>query len=166
MKCLVKVLIENLQDVVEVQEKLKEDIEKAVLLSLESENIKLDSQVSIYFVDNERIQKINKETRDIDKATDVLTFPIAEFKKGKLGRVLGDVDIDSGDLVLGDIVVSLERALLQSEEYGHSFKREVLFLITHGMYHILGYDHMTDDDEREMIGKQELVLAKLDIQRD
>ena len=62
--------------------------------------------------------------------------------------------------------MSLERALFQSEEYGHSFEREVLFLITHGMYHILGYDHMTQDDEKEMIGKQELVLSRLNITRD
>ncbi len=134
-------------------------------MCLETEGVKLDSQVSIYFVDNTNIQRINKETRDIDKATDVLTFPIAEFNKGKLNETTGDVDMDSGALVLGDIVVSLEKALSQSKEYGHSFEREVLFLITHGIYHILGYDHMTDDDEREMINKQELVLSKLNIVR-
>lgn len=160
-----KILIENLQDSIEVLEGLKDNIKKVVCMCLEAEGVKLDSQVSIYFVDNTNIQKINKETRDIDKATDVLTFPIAEFNKGKLNKTLGDVDMDSGDLVLGDIVVSLEKALSQSEEYGHSFEREVLFLITHGMYHILGYDHMTEDDEREMINKQELVLSKLNIVR-
>ena len=161
-----EILIENLQDRVSVQEKLRDNIEDVVRLILKSEGIKLDSQVSIYFVDNNRIREINKDTRDIDKVTDVLTFPIAEFKKGKLDKTLGDVDMDSGALILGDIVISLERALLQAEEYGHSFEREVLFLVTHGMYHILGYDHMTDDDEREMIGKQELVLAKLNVRRD
>ena len=161
-----KISIENLQDKVEIQEKLKDDIERVVCQSLENESIKLESQVSIYFVDNAMIQEINKETRDIDKATDVLTFPIAEFNKGKLDRTLGDVDMDNDSLILGDIVVSLEKALFQAKEYGHSFEREVLFLITHGMYHILGYDHMTQDDEDEMIGKQELVLSKLNITRD
>lgn len=160
-----KILIENLQDKIEVLEGLKDNIKKVVCMCLETEGVKLDSQVSIYFVDNTNIQRINKETRDIDKATDVLTFPIAEFNKGKLNETTGDVDMDSGALVLGDIVVSLEKALSQSKEYGHSFEREVLFLITHGIYHILGYDHMTDDDEREMINKQELVLSKLNIVR-
>ena len=160
-----KILIENLQDKIEVLEGLKDNIKKVVCMCLEAESVKLDSQVSIYFVDNTNIQRINKETRDIDKATDVLTFPIAEFNKGKLNETTGDVDMDSGALVLGDIVVSLEKALSQSKEYGHSFEREVLFLITHGIYHILGYDHMTDDDEREMINKQELVLSKLNIVR-
>ena len=160
-----KILIENLQDKIEVLEGLKDNIKKVVCMCLEAESVKLDSQVSIYFVDNANIQRINKETRDIDKATDVLTFPIAEFNKGKLNETTGDVDMDSGALVLGDIVVSLEKALSQSKEYGHSFEREVLFLITHGIYHILGYDHMTDDDEREMINKQELVLSKLNIVR-
>lgn len=161
-----KILIENLQNKVAVQEELKDNIEKVVCLSLDNEGVKLDTQVSIYFVDNNKIHEINKETRGIDKATDVLTFPIAEFKKGKLDNMLGDLDIEDGSLVLGDIVVSLEKAMSQSNEYGHSFEREVLFLITHGMYHILGYDHMTADDEREMLGKQELILSRLNITRD
>ena len=161
-----KILIENLQDKVEVQEELKDKIEKVVDLSLKREGIKLDSQVSIYFVDNERIREINKTTRDIDKVTDVLTFPIAEFEKGKIKSSLGDIDMDCGCLILGDIVVSLEKAKAQSIEYDHAMEREILFLITHGMYHILGYDHMTEEEEKEMIGKQELVLAELNVKRD
>lgn len=163
---MVKILIEDLQNMVEVQEELRDKIEKLVDLSLQSEGIRLDSQVSIYFVDNESIRKINKDTRDIDKATDVLTFPIAEFYKGVIKSTLGDVDVDCKLLILGDIVVSLEKAREQASEYGHSMEREILFLITHGMYHILGYDHMTETEEREMMKKQELVLAKLNIKRD
>ncbi|MBP5427437.1 MAG: rRNA maturation RNase YbeY [Clostridiales bacterium] len=160
-----KILIENLQDKVEVQDALKENIEKVVLLSLDKENVKIDSQVSIYFVDNEKIQEINKKTRDVDKITDVLTFPIAEFDKGRLSLLSGDIDMDNGLLILGDIVISLEKAVFQAKEYGHSVEREILFLITHGMYHILGYDHMTPADEKEMMNRQEEVLSELNINR-
>ena len=160
-----KILIENLQDKVEVNDKIKELINTAVNLSLQSENVTIDSEVSIYFVDNEEIRRINKEQRGIDKETDVLTFPMARFCNGKLNFETGDIDMESGLLVLGDIVVSLEKAEAQRISYGHSIEREILFLITHGMYHILGYDHLDKQTEKEMISKQEIVLDKLNLKR-
>ena len=161
-----KILIEDLQDKIKLDDKVKSLINKAVVLSLESENVIIDSQVSIYFVDNERIQEINKEQRDIDKPTDVLTFPMAEFCNGKLDLKTGDIDMDEGLLILGDIIISLEKAKEQAEIYGHSLEREVLFLVTHGMYHILGYDHLDDKTHKEMIAKQEEVLKGLNLKRD
>ena len=161
-----KILIEDLQDKIKLDDEIRTLISKAVVLSLESENVIIDSQVSIYFVDNERIKEINKEQRNIDRPTDVLTFPMAEFCNGKLNLKTGDIDMDEGLLVLGDIIVSLERAKEQAEVYGHSLEREVLFLITHGMYHILGYDHLDDETHKEMISKQEKILNRLNLKRD
>lgn len=160
-----KILIEDLQDKVKLSSNIRELINSAVTLCLESEDVIIDWQVSIYFVDNEEIHKINKEQRDIDKPTDVLTFPMAEFENGKLNLTPGDIDPDEGLLMLGDIVVSLEKAEEQAKNYGHSIEREVLFLITHGIFHILGYDHLDKETEQEMIGKQEEVLNKLNLKR-
>lgn len=161
-----KILIEDLQDKIKLKDEIQALINKAVILSLESEDVIIDSQVSIYFVDNERIQEINKEQRGIDKSTDVLTFPMAEFYNGKLNLRTGDIDMDEGLLVLGDIIISLEKADEQAKSYGHSLEREVLFLITHGIYHILGYDHLDDVTEKEMITKQEKILNRLNLKRD
>ena len=160
-----KIVIEDLQDKIKLDDNIKELINSAVNLSLESENVIIDSQVSIYFVDNDEIHRINKEQRDIDRPTDVLTFPMAEFENGKLNLIAGDIDPDEGLLILGDIVVSLEKAKEQAEAYGHSLEREVLFLITHGMFHILGYDHLDEETEKEMISKQEDILHKLNLKR-
>ena len=160
-----KIIIEDLQDKIKLDDNIKELINSAVNLSLESENVIIDSQVSIYFVDNDEIHRINKEQRNIDRPTDVLTFPMAEFENGKLNLIAGDIDPDEGLLILGDIVVSLEKAKEQAEAYGHSLEREVLFLITHGMFHILGYDHLDEATEKEMISKQEDILHKLNLKR-
>ena len=161
-----KILIEDLQDKIKLKDEIRDLINKAVGLSLESENVIIDSQVSIYFVDNEKIKEINNEQRDIDRPTDVLTFPMAEFCNGKLDLKTGDIDMDEGLLVLGDIIISLEKADEQAKAYGHSLEREVLFLVTHGMYHILGYDHLDDITEKEMISKQEEILDRLNLKRD
>ena len=90
---------------------------------------------------------------------------MAEFYNGRLNLTAGDIDPDEGLLILGDIVVSLEKAYEQAEMYGHSLEREVLFLITHGMFHILGYDHLDSETEKEMIEKQEDILHKLNLKR-
>ena len=161
-----RILIDDLQNKIKVEDNLKELINEAVKLSLDIEGVNLQSEVSIYFVDNVKMREINNEQRGIDKETDVLTFPIANFSRGKLKLETGDIDMDCGLLVLGDIVVSLEKAKSQAELYGHSMEREVLFLITHGMYHILGYDHLDKKTEQEMICKQEVVLDKLNLKRE
>lgn len=135
-------------------EKLIEDCAKT---ALEEENITDDAELSVTFTDNENIKKLNSEFRGIDRETDVLSFPLGD---GEF-----ECDPDNGAILLGDIVISLERAAAQAEEYGHSFRREVAFLITHSLFHLLGYDHMNEDEEREMFSKQEKVLEKIGIVR-
>ncbi len=130
-------------DLVKVIEKVSE------LLGVES------SIVSIVLVDNEYIHKINKEYRNVDRETDVISFAFMD----------DETNPESGVTDLGEIYISLEKAHSQSKEYGHSFKRELCFLLTHGLLHLLGYDHMTEDDEKEMFGLQEEVLNSLGIGR-
>ena len=136
-------------------EKLVEDCARA---ALEEEDIGDDAEVSVTLVDNARIRGMNAEFREIDRETDVLSFPLGD-ENGF------EVDPDTDAILLGDIVISLEKAQSQAEEYGHSFKREVAFLITHSLFHLLGYDHMTEDEEKEMFAKQEKVLQQLGITR-
>lgn len=131
-------------------------LKQAFALAAKFEGLKGDLEVSISFVDNQEIRKLNHAYRQIDAATDVLSFPQEDdfpFMEG-LPRLLGD------------IVISLEQAQLQSEEYGHSLTREVLYLVIHGFYHLLGYDHETEQETREMRAKEEKVLSELDVGRE
>lgn len=130
-------------DLVKVIEKVSE------LLGIEN------SIVSIVLVDNEYIHKINKEYRNVDRETDVISFAFMD----------DETNPESGITDLGEIYISLEKAHSQSKEYGHSFKRELCFLLTHGLLHLLGYDHMTEEDEKEMFGLQEEVLNSLGVGR-
>ncbi len=136
-------------------EKLAEDCTREALAE---EDIEDDAEVSLTFTDNAEIRRLNKQFRDIDRETDVLSFPMGD-EDGF------DVNPETNSLLLGDIVISLEKAKAQSEEYGHSMKREVAFLIAHSLFHLLGYDHMTPDEEKEMFAKQENVLQRLGITR-
>lgn len=147
------------------QEKLAppEDIEHLIEIctaaALEEEGIDDTAEVSVTLVDNEGIRELNREHRDIDRETDVLSFP--------LGDDGYEVDPDNDAIMLGDIVISLEKAAQQAEEYGHSYRREVAFLITHSLFHLLGYDHVnSEEEEKIMFGKQEKVLDKLGITRE
>ena len=123
--------------------------------------------VELLFVPAEEIRALNNETRGIDKVTDVLSYPTLENIKGKaLQKRDYPFDIDEeGNLLIGSIVICLERAKEQAIEYGHSFERELHYLIVHGIMHCLGYDHMTDIEKAEMREKEEQVLAKLKIMR-
>lgn len=121
--------------------------------------------VSIYIVDDEQIQKINLEHRGMDKPTDVLSFPMNEMHNGTSSESL-DVDEETGNILLGDIIISLPTCNRQADEYGHSFEREFAFLLSHGMMHLLGFDHMNDHDAEKMFGAQEKVLNSLGITRD
>lgn len=133
-------------------------IESCARAALEEEGIEDDAEVSVTFVDNARIRELNKEFREIDRETDVLSFPLC-------GEEGFEVNPDNDALLLGDIVISLEKAAAQAKEYGHGFERETAFLIVHSLFHLLGYDHMTDAEEKEMFDKQEKVLMKLKITR-
>lgn len=158
-----RVLIEDLQDKIIVTDKVIELVKKAVNVSLTLEGFNISSEISIMFVDNEYIREINKEHRGIDKPTDVLSFPIVDMYEGVINSDEGDFDLDEDLLLLGDIIVSLEMTKLQAEEYGHSFDRELAFLITHGVFHLLGYDHDTPERENKMISKQYAVLENLNL---
>lgn len=136
-------------------EKLAEDCTREALAEEEIED---DAEVSLTMVDNARIRELNAEFREIDRETDVLSFPMGD-ENGF------EVNPETDALLLGDIVISLEKAKAQSEEYGHSMKREVAFLIAHSLFHLLGYDHMTPEEEAEMFAKQEKVLQNLGITR-
>lgn len=159
------VYIENEQTKVEVHEDIGGMLSKAVEMSLEHEHFDTLSEVSILLTDDDGIREINKEQRNIDSPTDVLSFPLVDMLKGKTVSEEGDFDLDEELLVLGDIVISLETAKRQAVEYGHSFERELAFLTTHGVFHLLGYDHVTEEDEKEMMDKQEAVLARMGLGR-
>lgn len=162
---MIDLIIENEQDKEEWTEELQSTVEDVCRAVLESEECDFDAQISLTLVDNDEIRIINNEQRGIDRATDVLSFPMLEFDEN--GDCLdADYEMDGDFIVLGDIVISMERAREQSIEFGHSFLREIAFLTAHSMFHLLGYDHVDDPEgERIMFGKQEAVLNKLGIKR-
>ena len=124
--------------------------------------------IEFIFVDGEEIRRLNREMRDTDKVTDVLSFPTLDGIKGE--AIYGEdhpFEIDEeGCLLVGSVVVCCDRAREQAEEYGHSYNRELHYLLVHGIMHCLGYDHMTDEDRAEMREKEEYVLGKLGITRE
>lgn len=153
----------NEQDKFVITDKLKELITLAAKTVLDYMGFDRDAEISVMFTDNEGIRVLNAQHRGIDRATDVLSFPMLEYDDdGEMFDDPGDIE---DELCLGDIVISLERAAEQAEEYGHSFEREVGFLTVHSMLHLLGYDHMTEEEEKEMFGFQKEILAKMGLER-
>ena len=125
--------------------------------------------VNLTFVSKEEIRSLNNETRGIDKVTDVLTYPYVDLvvgKKLKISDYKANVDLETGLLTIGDIYICLDRAKEQAKEYEHTLKREVCFLLCHGLLHIAGYDHMNKQDEEKMTAKQEEIMNELNITRD
>ncbi|MBQ9383098.1 MAG: rRNA maturation RNase YbeY [Ruminiclostridium sp.] len=156
----VRIMGSNKQRIVPVTKELRTLVKHCCSETLYEEGYKGDFEVSVTFVDNEGIRAINKEYRDIDRETDVLSFPMTNDGEDFT------VDPETGCYMLGDIVLSLEKAITQAEEYGHSFKREVAFLTVHSMLHLLGYDHeRSEEEEREMFGKQDIVLDTMGMGR-
>lgn len=156
--------LENEQSKIELTDKISETVEKVCNYSLEYEGFSDSAEISVTFTDNENIRKLNKLHRNIDKETDVLSFPILEFDEE--GNVIdSEFDFDEDEVVLGDIVISLEKAQEQAKSYGHSLIREVAFLTAHSMLHLMGYDHMEEDEEKVMFKKQEEILSYLGIER-
>ena len=123
---------------------------------------KLGLYVSVTLTCPSYIRKINNAYRNIDKETDVLSFPM--FEKEEIDKMISEQDNIVQD-VLGDIIVSIERVREQAIEYGHSFERELSYMIVHGFYHLLGYDHMNDEEKKIMRAKEENILSKLKITR-
>ncbi len=136
-------------------------VEKLIQHAAQVEGIEEGSEVSITFVTNEAIHEINREYRDKDQPTDVISFAMEEMGEGEVAIVGEGIP-----RILGDIIISTDRTREQAEEYGHSFERELGFLAVHGFLHLLGYDHMTDEDEKEMFGKQDEILQSYGLGRD
>lgn len=155
-----KVYIKNNQDKVKIPVGIRMLIRRCCQAVLSTEKFDKDTEVSVSFVDNNEIQSLNRIYRNKDASTDVLSFPLAN--NGEF-----DVSAESGCVLLGDVVISLETAVKQANMYGHSLEREIGFLTVHSMLHLLGYDHETDKlQERIMREKEEAVLEKLGISRD
>lgn len=146
--------------------------EKVVFQALEQENCPYEATVEILLTSDEEIKKMNQEHRGIDRVTDVLSFPMVDFEVPAVYDFLENVesdfyfDPDSGELLLGDMVLSLPRIVSQAKEYGHSRKREYAFLIAHSMLHLLGYDHIIPEEAEIMEKKQQEILNTLEIYRE
>lgn len=141
----------------------REIIEKSILLALDYEKCPYEAEVSVTIVDDEEIREINKEHRNIDKATDVLSFPFNEFDTpGDFTDFddIGEFNPDTGELLLGDIVLSANHIIAQANEYGHTRKRELAFLVVHSMLHLMGYDHMEEEERKIMEQRQEEILQQ------
>lgn len=165
------IYIENNYDNFELDGDFYKNLEMVIEFALNEEEIDFDTEVSVTLVDNEEIRRINNETRGMDKPTDVLSFPSIDYPQGEVFKEAYDINsfddsyFDEDALVIGDIVLSLDRCKEQSVEYGHSFKRESCYLVVHSILHLLGYDHMNDDDKRKMRAREEDILNKLHITR-
>ena len=137
-----------------------EQIDSLLTFAKKQEHIDSEAELSVTFVDKDEIQNINKMYRDKDKVTDVISFALEEDEP--------EIDMNELDIprVLGDIIICTDVAKEQSESYGHSFERELGFLALHGFLHLLGYDHMTDEDEKEMFGRQDAILNAYGLTRE
>lgn len=149
----------------EISEDMETLANKIVKAVLDYEDWDDNFEISISFVDNQEMQDLNKEYRNIDAPTDVLSFSMLEFEEDDEGFESDLNDYIEEELPLGDIVISVERAIEQAGEYGHSKDREIAFLLVHGMLHLLGYDHEEKADERVMFQKQDTILGILNINR-
>ena len=165
------IYVDNRQEKLEVTEEFVSKLTEVIDFALKEEEVNIKCEVSLLFVDNEEIKEINKETRGIDRETDVLSFPMLDYEDKKVFKEIykdykfSQVDFDGEELVLGDIVLSLEKALEQSKEFNHSYEREASYLVVHSVLHLLGYDHMEDDEKSVMRGREEEILNKLNITR-
>lgn len=155
-----KLEIDFLDETHEMKEDTIQEIEKLLNFALTKQGIEEECEVSVTFVNNERIQEINREYRGKDKPTDVISFALEEMGEGEIA-------ISGTNLprVLGDIIISTDKACEQAEEYGHSFQRELGFLAVHGFLHLLGYDHETEEEEKEMFDLQRRILDEFGLQR-
>ncbi len=142
--------IDNRQSKYMVTKELEDLLEKVILESLRVEGNKDDYEVSISFVENDEIRELNREYRNVDSITDVLSFPMED-------------EFDFGTPILGDIIISIEKADEQAKEFGHSLEREIAYLTCHSMFHLMGYDHMEDDEKSAMRLKEKQVMKNLKI---
>lgn len=151
----------------EIEELVAEVANKA----LETEGCNIEVEVNVLITDDDGIKEYNRQFRGMDKSTDVLSFPNLDFEEKSCFLIpenkLADYrNPESGNIILGDIILSKDRILNQAQEYGHSLRREFAFLVAHSILHLCGYDHMTSEEAAEMEQKQEAVLSSLGITRD
>ena len=150
---------------IEYEELAKKVVQKV----LDMEGCPYDAQVNLVLTDNEEIQRVNTEFREIAAPTDVLSFPMIPFETPADYAIVEEdesyFDLDTDELLLGDIMISVDKVFAQAEEYGHSVTREFCFLVSHSMLHLLGYDHMTPEEAVVMENKQRTALDELGITR-
>ena len=165
------IFLDNRQTKIEYTKELEYTLNNIIDYALKEEKVTIDYEVSIIFIDNKQIRDINREFRSIDRETDVLSFPMLEYPAQKVYKDVYEnhrfyfSDLNEGRLVLGDIALSLERAVEQSKDYGHSFLREAAYLTVHSVLHLLGYDHMEEAEKNLMRKREEEILENFNIIR-
>ena len=165
------IYVDDRQEVIVITDKEVDVLRNTILFALKEEEVNIPCEVSLIFVDNASIREINRENRQIDRETDVLSLPMLEYENNMVFKEyykdfkFDETYLDEGELVIGDIVLSLEKAKEQAKEYGHSFERECNYLVIHSVLHLLGYDHMVEEDKVKMREREEELLNKLGISR-
>lgn len=147
-----EVYYDDRQDDIEITEEIKNLIEKSIAAVLKVENLDENVEVSVSFVGDDEIRDLNRDYRGVDKSTDVLSFPM-------------DDEFIIGSRILGDVIINTRRVMEQAEELGHSNERELSYLTVHSILHLLGYDHMEDEDKKEMREREKLAMKELSIYR-
>ena len=150
------ILLSNHQDKVKISDELMALIRQGIVATLESEEIYEDVEVSLLLIDNKEIKHLNNEYRNVNESTDVLSFPMYDNLEEAL---------DEDYLYLGDIVISGEQAVEQAKDYGHSVEREVGYLTVHSVLHLLGYDHIDEEEKKVMRKREEEILERMNLKR-
>ena len=148
---MIEVLYDNRQDFMEITKDDEKAVREAACKVLETEGCEGDYEISVSFVTNNEIKELNRDYRNVDSVTDVLSFP------------MDDEEDPEGVVMLGDVILSTEKIKEQAEEYGHSLRREMTYLTVHSVLHLLGYDHMEEDEKSEMRGREKEVMKELEI---
>ena len=152
---------------VEAAPELTGQVTRVIEAALKAERVEVPCEISVLFTDNDGIQAINREMREIDRPTDVLSFPMFELEPGVPPEDEDYLDPETGMCPLGDMCISLERAEEQAKEYGHSLERELCYLAVHSVLHLLGYDHLDEGPmKRQMRAREEAILGELGITRE
>lgn len=155
---MVLINFSNRQRKVKLPQNVKTLLTSAVKASLEVEGVSEPAEVNITFVSDEGIKNINRDFRNINKSTDVLSFPLGE-------NGVYDVNPENGRILLGDVIISVEHALMQAETFGHSFEREMAYLTVHSIFHLLGYDHIDEAEEKRIMReREEAALSAIGLQ--
>lgn len=148
---MIEVLFDNRQEFIEIKDENMLAIERAINTTVEVERAEGDFEVSVSFVTNEEIRELNKNYRNVDSDTDVLSFP------------MDDEEDPEGVIMLGDVILSTQKIIEQAESFGHSLEREMIYLTVHSMLHLLGYDHMTEEEKEEMRDREKEVMIALQL---